>query len=122
MVTYAEIKPATVPQILVMRERETIIKPQRSEHRNVDAQANAPVVVVKPAILAGILAALNFSRTETVGLRVNISDVIEHGEAKPFNNRDAVLGRAKPVGVAAQRFAKFVLRTDVAITVAAQRI
>src|SRR5262249_710865 len=57
-----------------------------------------------------------------VRLLIDHADVVEAGKADALDNGDAVFGVAEPIGVAAQRFIKLVVRADVTVLVAAQRI
>src|SRR2546423_1310810 len=70
-------------------DRNTVIEPERSEVRNIQAQTKAPVVIVDTRVLAAL--------AETECVLINHPDVIEHGETQTFNNGHAVFKRTKPV-------------------------
>src|ERR1041384_3328369 len=92
-----ELEAPGAAAVLIVMNRDAVIQPERTD-RQVQPQAKAPVVAVTAEI-------------EIVGFRQDVADVVEHRDAHAdtllfLDDGDAVFGAAKPVGVAADGFAK----------------
>ena len=86
-----------------------VIKTQRTDGQ-IEAQAEAPIVV-------------HVTEVEVVGFGFDIADVVKGGDAHSVDDGDAVLGRAEPISIAADGFAKpWLSRADAAIAKAAHGI
>jgi len=93
-VTDTELELAGTAVVLIMMYGHTIVQPQRAEVRNVQTEAQAPVVVK----IAG----------EGIRLRADGAGIVKEGNAHAnavflFQNGYAVFERAKPIAVAANR-------------------
>src|SRR5438874_1202372 len=105
----AELEAAVAAVAGIALDRDAVIEAERAEVRNVEADAKTVVVVV-------------VSKVHLVRPVIDHTNIIEHREAQKFNNRHAVFGRTKPVGVAAQRLAGRIARADLPIAITAQGI
>src|SRR6266487_3730645 len=105
----AELEAPIAAVAGIALDGDAVIEAERAEVRNIEPDAKTVVVVV-------------VSKVHLVRPVIDHTNIIEHREAQKFNNRHAVFGGPEPVGVAAQRLAGRVARTDLAIAIAAQRI
>src|SRR6185436_13239182 len=102
-----ELEPATARFAGRVVNRDAVVKAERADGQ-VQADAQAPVVGI-------------FAEIKMIRLGIDHPDIVEEREAHAFDDGDAVLSRAEPHAVAAQWFIESVLRSHVAIAVAAQR-
>ena len=97
----------------VMSKGYAVIQTERPETRNVEANTHTHVVV--PAI-----------EIETVGLFINVADIVENGETKAFDDGHAVLSRAVVVALAPNWLVistcRLVLRTNRTVFITAKSI
>src|SRR5208282_1975394 len=119
----SKLELAAGPVVFIMRDWDAILKPQRTKMRNVQMQAESPVVI-------------KISR-KRVSSGANRTDIVKHGQAHPdaiflFQYRETVFQRAEPEAVAANRLIRHpwilnvpvirVTRRDVAKFETAQRV
>src|SRR5258708_3729132 len=108
-ITYAELETAGAAVELIVMKGDAIIQPQRADGQ-VKAQTKAPVVV-------------QIVQVEVVRPCRHVANIVEERETQTLDYGDAVLGRAEPVSVAADRLIDPRLaRADASIFKAAQCI
>src|SRR6267143_25432 len=102
-----ELESAAASVFDIAGDWNSVIEPERSQARDIEAQSKTVVVVI-------------MSKVPLVRVGIDHTDIIEHREAKKFNNGNAIFGRAEPIRVAAEGFTGVVARADLAVAVAAQ--
>src|SRR6185295_10966375 len=113
-VTGAELKAAAALHADIMMDGNSVVETKWTDGEE-DAEADAPVVGVKLG-LAGVAGLEGVALDlEMEGFLVDVADVVEEGEAKLFQQADAVFDGAEEIGAPAEGFAEGVLGADILV-------